>query len=71
MTLDEFWQTKKSAKVRSGFYVQKYELNGEKFILANAFHPSQLCHYTDSTHKTLVILCNSDKDWTALKDQVA
>lgn len=70
-TLDDFWQTKKSAKVRSGFYVQKYELNGEKFVLANAFHPSQLKHYTDSSHKTLVVLCNSNKDWSELKDNVA
>lgn len=70
-TLDAFWLTKKSAKVRSWFYAQKYELNWEQIVLVNAFHPVQLKHYTDSTHKTLVVLCNSNKEWTYLKEQVA
>lgn len=70
-SLDTLWLTKKSAKVRSGFYVQKYELNWNNIILVNAFHPVQLKHYTDSSHKTLVVLCNSNQNWAELKDKVA
>ncbi|EKE28623.1 MAG: hypothetical protein ACD_3C00037G0014 [uncultured bacterium (gcode 4)] len=70
-SLDELWLSKKSAKVRSGFYAQKYEVNGKKVVLVNAFHPVQLKHYTDPTHKTVVLLCNSDKAWNVLKDNVA
>jgi len=70
-SLDELWLTKKSAKVRSGFYIQKYDVNWEKVILVNAFHPVQLKHYTDTTHKTLVLLCRSNQAWNVLKDNVA
>lgn len=67
-SLDEFWFTKKSAKIKGGFYVQKYELDGEKFILVDAFHPSQLKHYINPPHKTLVLLAHSDDNWDSLRD---
>jgi len=47
--LDDLWFTKKSLKIRSGFYVQAYEVNNEKFILVDGFHPAQLAHFTEST----------------------
>jgi len=67
-SLDEFWFTKKSAKIKGGFYVQKYELDGEKFVLVDAFHPSQLKHYINPPHKTLVLLAKSNNSWDSLRD---
>ncbi|NOZ85655.1 MAG: hypothetical protein GXP49_05225 [Deltaproteobacteria bacterium] len=66
-SLDDLWLTKKSVKLRSGFYVQKYNVNGEDIILVNGFHPAQLRHFTDPTHRIVVLLLHSDADWKGLK----
>jgi len=66
-SLDELWLTKKSVKLRSGFYVQKYSVNGEDIILVNGFHPAQLRHFTDPSHRIVVLLLHSDADWKGLK----
>lgn len=68
--LDELWFTKKSMKIRSGFYVQAYELNGEKFVLINGFHPAQLAHFTEPSHRIVLLLIHSDNDWATLRDQM-
>jgi hypothetical protein len=68
--LDELWFTKKSMKIRSGFYVQAYALNGEKFILINGFHPAQLAHFTEPSHRIVLLLIHSDTDWATLRDQM-
>lgn len=68
--LDELWFTKKSMKIRSGFYVQAYELNGEKFVLVNGFHPAQLAHFTEPSHRIVLLLIHSDTDWATLRDQM-
>lgn len=70
-TLDDLWFTKKSVKIRSGFYAQQYEIEGKNTVLLNAFHPVQLEHYTKSSHKTLVLLCRTDMDWAVMREQVA
>jgi hypothetical protein len=70
-SLDEFWQTKKSIKLRSGFYIQEYSLKKQETLLINGFHPSQLRHYTDPSHKIAVLLLNSDTDWKVLKNDLA
>lgn len=70
-SLDEFWQTKKSIKLRSGFYLQEYSLKEQKILLINGFHPSQLRHYTEPSHKIAVLLLNSDTDWKVLKNDLA
>ena len=68
--LDELWFTKKSMKIRSGFYVQAYELNGEKFILINGFHPAQLAHFTEPSHRIVLLLIHSDTNWATLRDEL-
>ncbi|EKD66101.1 MAG: hypothetical protein ACD_49C00064G0004 [uncultured bacterium (gcode 4)] len=67
-SLDEFWATKKSAKIKWGFYIQKFELNWEKFVLVDAFHPAQLKHFINPPHKILVLLARSDNNWDSLRD---
>ena len=53
-TLDNFWKTKKSIKLRSGLYFQTYKYDQTDYILINGFHPLQLEHYTDPKHKILL-----------------
>ena len=66
-----FWQTKKSIKLRSGFYIQQYSIKEQQVILANGFHPSQLKHYTNPLHKIVLLLLNSHTDWKILKNDLA
>ncbi len=66
-SLDDLWLTKKSIKLRSGFYIQRYSVNGEDIILVNGFHPAQLRHFTDPSHRIVVLLLHSDADWKSLK----
>jgi hypothetical protein len=68
--LHEFWFSKKSVKLRSGFYVQSYHKDGQGLILVNGFHPLQLGHYTNPTHKIVVILLHSNTDWPILRNRM-
>jgi len=68
--LDELWFTKKSLKIRSGFYVQHYTKDGESFILVNGFHPAQLLHFTDPTHRIVLVLVHSDTSWATLRNEM-
>jgi nucleoside diphosphate kinase len=68
--LDTLWFTKKSHKIRSGFYVQHYTKDGESFILVNGFHPAQLLHFTDPTHRIVLVLVHSDTPWAALRNEM-
>jgi hypothetical protein len=70
-SLNDLWLSKKSVKLRSGFYIQSYAVNGDKVVLVNGFHPSQLAHFTDPTHKIIVLLAESDTPWRSLKDDLA
>ena len=69
-SLDTLWFTKKAEKIRSGFYVQAYDTANEKFILVNGFHPAQLAHFTEPTHRIALMLVHSDTGWAALRDQM-
>lgn len=69
-SLDSLWFTKKAHKIRSGFYVQAYEKVGEKFILVNGFHPAQLAHFTEPSHRIALMLLHSDTGWAELRDQM-
>ncbi len=69
-SLDSLWFTKKAHKIRSGFYVQAYEEAGEKFILVNGFHPAQLAHFTEPSHRIALMLLHSDTGWAELRDQM-
>lgn len=70
VSLDQFWFTKKSVKIRGWFYVQKFEIDWELLVFVNAFHPAQLKHYTDHTHYTLLMLINSDTSWDILRNDL-
>ena len=70
-TLNDLWLSKKSVKVRSGFYIQSYEVSGRQVVLVNGFHPSQLAHFTDPSHKIGLLLLESDTPWKRLKDDLA
>ncbi|MEW6737136.1 MAG: hypothetical protein AB1489_37980, partial [Acidobacteriota bacterium] len=70
-SLDKLWATKKSLKLRSGFYFEKYTIDGEDIILVNGFHPIQLRHFTHPSHKIVLLLLNSDTDWKILKNDLA
>lgn len=69
-TLDDLWFTKKSQKVRGGFYVQAYEADSEKFVLVNGFHPVQLLHFTEPSHRIVLLLLHSDTDWGKLRNDL-
>jgi hypothetical protein len=68
--LDRLWFTKKSIKLRSGFYTHSYEKEGRNLILVNGFHPAQLAHYINPAHRIVLILIHSDTDWEVLRNQM-
>jgi hypothetical protein len=65
--LKELWASKHSHRLRSGFYIQKYEIDGQHVILVNGFHPSQLEFFTNPVHKIVLFLLHSDTNWHDLK----
>lgn len=65
--LRNLWITKHSHKLRSGFYIQEYDVDNQHVILVNGFHPSQLAFFTNPTHKIVLLLLHSDTNWHALK----
>ena len=69
-SLDILWFTQKAEKIRSGFYVQAYEEEGEEFILVNGFHPAQLAHFTQASHRIALMLVHSDTGWATLRDEM-
>lgn len=69
-SLDTLWFTRKSEKIRSGFYVQAYAAAGEDFILVNGFHPAQLAHFTEPSHRIALMLLHSDTPWAMLRDDM-
>ena len=68
--LDQIWSTKKSIKLRSGLYVQEFEIRGEQLIVVNGFHPLQLEHFTGTGQRVLLILMNSDMPWKLLRSRM-
>ncbi len=69
-SLDSLWFAGKSTKIRSGFYVRPVEKEGRKIILVNGFHPEQLSHFTDPSHKIVLMLLHSNTDWSTLKNEM-
>lgn len=65
--LQNLWATKHSYKLRSGFYIQDYEVDNQHVILVNGFHPSQLAFFTNPAHKIALLLLHADTNWHALK----
>jgi len=69
-SLEELWLTKKSLKLRSGFYFQSYTISQKKYILINGFHPKQLRHFTTPSHMIIIILLHSNTNWKVLKNDL-
>lgn len=69
-SLDGLWATKKSGRVRGGFYVNAHEVEGEKFVLVNGFHPVQLEHFTEPSHRIVLFLIHSDTAWGTLRNNL-
>lgn len=67
ITLDNFWFTKKSIKVKGGMYFQKFNHNERDFILVDGFHPAQLAYFTNIHHKVLLLIGHSKTDWKILR----
>ena len=44
--------------------------NGEDFILVNGFHPAQLFHFTNETHRIVLVLVHSDTPWGTLRNEM-
>lgn len=65
--LQTLWESKHSQKIRSGLYVQTYNIDDEPIILVNGFHPKQLAFFTAPDHKIVLLLLHSDTDWHTLK----
>ena len=65
--LDEIWASKKSLRVRSGLYVQSFDISGETLVIANGFHPFQLERFTARGRKIGLLLLNSDLPWKLLR----
>ena len=69
-SLEDLWATKKSLKLRSGFYLLSYQVGDEKFILINGFHPAQLAHFTEADRRIVLVLLHSDTDWGTLRNDM-
>ncbi len=66
-SLSEVWFSQAANKLRSGFYFQASTFQGQKIILVNGFHPSQLEHFTRKDHRIYLMLLHTDTDWAAMK----
>jgi len=69
-SLDELWATKKSNKLRSGLYVEVFDLAGKTTVITNGFHPYQLEHFTGAGRKICLLLLNSDLPWRMLRGRM-
>jgi hypothetical protein len=69
-SLDKLWATKPSVKIRSGLYVQLYDIESTSVIMVNGFHPAQLKHFTASERKIAVLLLHSNLPWRFLRGRV-
>ncbi len=65
--LDALWAEKKSVRIRSGLYTQRYTIGGREVVLLNGFHPQQLAHFTDEGRAIGLLLLNSDQPWSLLR----
>jgi hypothetical protein len=70
LSLDQLWATKPSVKIRSGMYVQKYDVLSQPIIIVNGFHPYQLEHFTAHGRVLVVLLLHSDLPWRFLRTRI-
>lgn len=68
--LDTLWFESRSSKIRSGFYVKPATKDGRNIVLVNAFHPEQLRHFTDASHRIALFLIHSNTAWGTLRNEM-
>jgi hypothetical protein len=68
--VDQIWATKKSAKLRSGFYVQSYDVHNREVVVVNGFHPLQLRHFTGPDRVICLLLVHSNTAWKELRNDL-
>ena len=56
-----------SKKIASGKYYSLLNVQGERVVVLNAFHPQQLLHYTQPGQQIVAFECWSDTDWGVLR----
>lgn len=66
-TLERIWESKKHEKLHSGLYYQLQVVDGEKVVILNGFHPSQIAHFTRLDRRIAVLLLDSDAPWRVLR----
>ena len=66
-TLERIWESKKHEKLHSGLYYQLQVVDGEKVVIINGFHPSQIAHFTRLDRRIAVLLLDSDAPWRVLR----
>lgn len=69
-TLDALWAGKRSAKLRSGLYVQVFEIESGVITIVNGFHPAQLAHFTGPDRRIAVLILESELPWKHLRSRV-
>jgi hypothetical protein len=69
-SLDRLWASKPSVKVRSGLYVQEFDLTTGAVVIVNGFHPEQLAHFTGADRAIALLLLHSDLPWRFLRTRV-
>ncbi len=69
--LDIIVNTVGSKKIASGKYYSVLNVQGERVVVLNAFHPQQLLHYTQPGQQIVAFECWSDTDWEVLRTQMA
>lgn len=69
-SLDDIWATKKSKKLRSGLYVEGYEIDGSSMVIVNGFHPLQLDHFTGGDRRIVLMVLSSNLPWARLRSHM-
>ena len=69
-SLANLWFSKKSIKIRSGFYFQNFSYKNQNLIILNGFHPQKLLHYTDKNSRLILFLIESNSDWKCLRNEM-
>lgn len=65
--LDKFWFTKKSMRLRGGFYFNEFNLDGTPTVMINAFHPAQIEHFTTSGRHIVMFVGQSIRSFEDLR----
>ena len=57
-------------KIAAGKYYGVLNVEGERVVVLNPFHPEQVEHYTSPGRTIVVIECATDTDWSVLRQKM-